>query len=186
MTTSYSTTADGRDSGAIPMPPLREALTGDLAWRRPTWLSRSIELVSDTRVLARLDYHGVLRSGAIGRTAEGTWTLAREGFFRYPFVVREAASGQEVARFERQWIGRGTLRFASGAEYKWSSRGAFRPTWFWAVPNGDDLMRYRTVFDWTRRIAFEVEPTALRLAELPVLALTGAHLMIMIHRARAH
>jgi hypothetical protein len=165
---------------------MRESLTGELAWRRRTWLSRDLELMSNERVIARLDYQGVLRARAVAESGDGAWTIARAGMLRYPFVVRDTTSGDEIARFERRWIGRGTLRFASGAEYRWSSRGAFRPTWFWAVSDGDDLMRYRTVFGWTSRIMLEVEPTAMRLAELPVLVLTGAHLMVMIGRARAH
>jgi len=175
-----------RDAQGTVLPPMRESLTGELTWRRPTWLSRELELMSNERPIARLGYHGVMRARAEAVSGDGMWTITRAGAFRSPFIVSDAASGNEVARFERSWIGRGTLRFANGTEYRWSSRGAFRPTWFWAMPDGDDLMRYRTILSWRSRIAFEVEPTALRLAELPVLVLTGAHLMVMIARARAH
>ncbi len=166
--------------------PLRDSLRGDLLWVRPELFRRGFQLTAGSEVIAAIHRRGWLRARAVAESADGRWILERRGW-RRAAVVREAEGTAETARFEARWLGGGTLRFASGPEYRWTRSGLWRPQWAWAPPGGSPVIAFRRVLSLRGGCEMEVQPQALPLAELPVLVVTGAYLTLVApHRARAH
>lgn len=184
-----SSTADRlavpRASDTLSRRPLRDALRGDLVWRHPGLFRRELELWAGSEKLASLRFIGLLRAGVVAESADGGLTYERIGLFRGHVRVRDAATQAEIARFDCRWTGGGKLCFASGAEYRWSSSGLWRTRWGWSLGEEDRFLAFRSIFSLLGDFEMEAQPQALRVAELPVLVLTGAYLMEMIICARA-
>lgn len=162
--------------------PLREALRGDLTWRRPGWLRRELILEAGSERLARLSWPRWYSFEAAAESGDGRWTLGRpRGWSLHGgCLVRDAASGVEVATFRRNWRGKGTARFVSGAQYAWAWEGFWRPRYFWADGGMKPLLTFRTLFSFGRSYEMTADPAARALAELPVLVLLGGYVMAMI------
>jgi hypothetical protein len=162
--------------------PLREALLGDLVWRRPGMFSRELILEAGSEELARLHWEKWLHFEAVGESADGLWVIGRRrsASLRGDVVVRDHASGTEVAALKRRWRGTGVVRFASGAEYHWGHEGFWRPSYFWAVDGGPPLLSFRATLGFGRSYEMDVDPSARSLTELPVLVLLGGYVMALI------
>jgi len=165
--------------------PLREALLGDLVWRRPGVFSRELILEAGSEGLAALHWEKWFSFEAVAESADGLWVIGRRrsASLLGDVVVRDPASATEVAAFRRSWRGTGVVRFASGAEYHWEREGFWRPRYFWAA-DGRALLFYRMVLGFGRSYEMEVDPSARSLAELPVLVLLGGYVMAMISAER--
>ncbi|MBI1795590.1 MAG: hypothetical protein HY076_02580 [Candidatus Eisenbacteria bacterium] len=169
--------------------PLREALYGDLAWRRPHLLARDLVLEAGSERLAMLGWEKIFSMQATAIAADGRWTIGRHmvGPLKSQVIVRDAASEAVVATFERHWRGTGVVRFANGAEYRWARSGFWHPSWTWASNATESLLAFRARIGFGVHMDMEVDPAAHRLGELPVLVLLGAYLMTMVvRRRRAH
>jgi len=167
--------------------PLREALLGDLVWRRPGVFSRELILEAGSEELAALRWEKRFSFEAVAESADGLWIIGRRrsASLLGDHVVRDPASGAEVAAFKRGWRGTGVVRFASGAAYHWRREGFWRPRYFWAAEDGRPLLSFRTVLAFERRYEMDVDPTARSLAELPVLVLLGGYVMALISSQRS-
>ena len=166
--------------------PLREALLGDLAWRRPGVFSRRLDLEAGSERLAGLRWEKWYSFEAVAESADGRWIIGRKGsVVSRDYRARDAASGAEVAAFTRNWRGFGFARFASGAEYRWRHEGFWRRRYFWADADGRPLITFRTVFRLGRTYEMEADPAARPLDELPVLVLLGGYVMAMISASRS-
>ena len=168
--------------------PLREALLGDLEWRRPGIFSRVLSLEAGSERLAALRWDRWFSFEAVAESADGRWIIGRRRRSgRGEYVVRDAPSGVEIAAFRRSWRGTGVVRFASGPEFHWRREGFWRPRYFWATENGRALLSYRAVISPARVYDMEVDPAARSVAELPVLVLLGGYVMALVSReTRAH
>jgi len=166
--------------------PLREALLGDLIWRRPSVFSRELILEAGSEELAALRWEKWFSFDAIAESADGLWTIGRRRSASLfgDYVVRDPASGDEVAGFKRSWRGTGVVRFASGAEYPWNREGFWHPRHFWAAEDGRPLISFRSVLGFGRSYEMDVDPPARSLAELPVLVLLGGYVMALISARR--
>ncbi len=179
-------TAEGPRVGTRP---LRDSLYGDLFWSRPAFFRRELQLEAGSELLARLRWEKMLSFEAVGESADGRWIFGRHrlGSLRGQVLVRDAATRTLVATFIRSWRGTGTLRFVSGAEYRWEREGFWRTRLFWSSAQQERLVTYASRFGWHSRYLMEVDPGAHRAEELPVLVLLGAYLMSMIsHQKSAH
>ena len=167
--------------------PLREALLGDLIWRRPGMFTRELILEAGSEQLASLRWENWYSFEAAAESADGLWTIARRrsASLLGDVVVRDHASGAEVAAFKRSWRGTGVVRFASGAEYHWKREGFWCPRYFWAAEDGPPLLTFRTVLGFGRSYEMDVDPTARSLVELPVLVLLGGYVMALISAQRS-
>jgi hypothetical protein len=167
--------------------PLREALLGDLVWSRPGVFSRELILEAGSEKLATLRWEKWFSFEAIAESADGLWIIGRRrsASFLGDHVVRDPASGAEVAAFKRSWRGTGVVRFASGAKVDWGREGFWRPRYFWALKGGRPLLSFRAVLGFGRSVAMDVDPPARSLAELPVLVLLGGYVMALISAQRS-
>jgi len=166
--------------------PLRETY-GDFAWRRPTLLSREMILEAGSETLASLRWDKWYSFDAVAESADGRWRLHRRRLISVlsSCVVTEAATGAEVATFQRNWRSTGEVRFASGSQFHWGFEGFWRRTYFWADGSGTQLMTMRSVLGFgLHRYEMSVDPAARSLAELPVLVMLGGYVMAMLSRRR--
>jgi len=166
--------------------PLRSALYGDLAWRRPGPFRREMQLEAGSEVLATLRWEKLFSFEATAESADGRWTIGRHrtGSLLGQLVVRDAATGAQVAVFERTWRGTGSVQFADGSRYRWERDGFWRPSHFWTTDGERGLLKYQFVFGFMPRIAMEVDPAAREVSELPVLVLLGAYILAAASRQR--
>jgi hypothetical protein len=168
--------------------PLSVALLGDLAWRRPGVFSRTLVLEAGSERLASLRWEKWFSFEAVAESADGRWIIGRRRAASVlgDHVVRDLASGTEVAAFKRSWRGTGVARFASGPEYAWGREGFWHPRYSWAAADGRPLLTFRTELGFGRGgYTMDVDPSARPLAELPVLVLLGGYVMAMISAQRA-
>jgi hypothetical protein len=164
--------------------PLADGLYGDLVWSRPGVFRRELRLESGSDVLAVLRWENLFSFEAVGESADGRWIFGRRhaASLLGTTVVREADTQAELATFTRHWRGTGTLRFASGAEFKFERSGFWRPVHFWSSSRQPRLVAFQTSYGFRRRYQMEVDPAARGVAELPVLVLLGGYLMVLLHR----
>jgi len=158
--------------------PLREAF-GDLIWSRPRLWRRELVLEAGSERLASLVWPKVFGYEAVAESADGRWILTRHRAVSLlgGCLVRDAATGAEVATFRRSWRSTGTVRFASGAEYTWAREGFWRAKHFWMGPDQRPLVTFQSQLGWQRVYEMTVDPAARALSDLPVLVLLGAYAM---------
>jgi len=165
--------------------PLRQAY-GELIWTQPGMFRRELRLEAGSELLATLRWEKALSFEARADSADGGWIIGRQrkGSPRGRCVVRDAATGAEVAGFQRTWRGTGVARFASGAEFQWKYEGFWRPTYFWTTDGEHRLITFTNLMAIRDRIEMGIDPAARQLAELPVLTLLGTYVMRMLSAER--
>ena len=169
--------------------PLSRSLFGDLVWRRLHALRRDLVLEAGSEQLAMLRWEKLFSLQATAICADGRWFIGRHGIaaLREQVFVREAASGQTVATFDRHWRGTGVVRFEGGAEYRWERVGFWKPRWFWSSAVKEQLLTFRSIIGFKTRIEMEADPAVHELAELPVLVVLGVYLLeVVIRRRHGH
>ena len=166
--------------------PLREAY-GEFVWRRPALFHRELVLEAGSEALASLRWDRWYNFDAVAESADGRWHVQRlrSIWAMTGVVVREAATGAEVATFQRRWRGAGEVRFATGARYGWRFEGFWRRIYSWTDASGTPLITIRSVFGFAGyRYEMSVDPAARSLAELPVLVLLGGYVMALLAASR--
>jgi hypothetical protein len=148
---------------------------------------RELILEAGSERLAVLRWAKWFSFEAVATSADGRWIMGRGrgASLLGAHLVRDAASGVEVASFKRGWRGTGAVRFATGAGYRWEREGFWHPRHFWASADGRPLITFRSVLGFGRSYEMGVDPAARDLAELPVLVLLGGYIMAMIS-AQSH
>jgi len=167
--------------------PLREAY-GEWVWRRPALFHRELVLEAGSEPLASLRWDRWYSWDATAESADGRWHVKRQRsiWTMTGVAVKEAATGTEVATFQRRWQGTGEVRFATGAQYGWRFEGFWRRIYSWADASGTRLVTIRSVIGFGgHRYEMSVDPAARSLAELPVLVLLGGYVMALLS-ARRH
>ena len=110
------------------MKKIRELTTQELKWLQPHALKMEYELLDGHELVATLRFRSSFRSLATGESADGCWTLKREGAFHQHVVIRACDSTQEVAVFRKSlWKCSGTLELPGGRTFRahsnvWNTR----------------------------------------------------------------
>lgn len=158
-------------------------------WCQPKALQRTFELRDDNRLFGTLSFVKSFGSLAVASLAAGDWTFKRVGFFRPRVTVRRRNQETDLAVFQpKGWGVEGELLFAGGPSYGW------KPTNFWAVRYnfvdraGKILVTFKPGVEdskWSDIFKFqalvEIDPSASRLEDLPLLVSLGWYLMILHH-----
>lgn len=165
---------------------LREFADVSPKWVQTDVSHRRYELRARDVVLATLRWENPWGSLAAGETAEGRWTLKREGFLRPRVTVRVAGSDADAAIVALHWGGTGEVKFADGHEFLWTYMNFWRSEWAFTSTGGEPLFIFRPNLAVTRTEAeIEVGGESLSLPELSLLALLGWYLLILIHEETA-
>jgi hypothetical protein len=168
---------------------LRNSLYGDLVWRRPNAMRRDMVLEAGSEQLALLRWEKLFSLQATAICADGRWLIGRHGVIalRTQVVVTDPVREQTIATFERHWRGTGVVRFAGGAEFRWTRSGFWRSRWAWGSDATESLIAFRSSLGFTRCYEMEVDPAAERVPEVPVLVMLGGYLMaVILRRGHAH
>jgi hypothetical protein len=162
-------------------------------WCQPKALERTFELRDDNRLFGTLSFVKVFGSLAVASLAAGDWTFKRVGFLRPRVTVRRRDQETDLAVYQpKGWGSEGELQFAAGRSYGW------KPANFWATKYnfvdgaGKTLITFRPGAEdsmWSDIFKFqalvEIDPSASRLEDLPLLVSLGWYLMILHHEESA-
>ena len=164
---------------------LADVVHGELHWKQPRLFESSFELVSGDEAVATLEFRSTFGSFATARTAEGSWTFKRVGFWRTRATVREEGAPNDLAVFEHStWSGGGTLTIASGPSIRvttnfWQSRIEF------LLEDETALFRYRTEGIMRHGAELTIDPAGARMKELPWLLAFGWYLVMRMQHDAA-
>jgi hypothetical protein len=152
-----------------------------LRWRQPEALVRRYVLESSLGEAAELAFRSVWGTLAEGACAEGRWTFKRVGFFSGRVTVRAAGSEADLAVFHpATWSDGGAVALADGRSLKVTT--GFWQSWIEiAGEDGAALVRFAVGGLLRLELAVEIAPAAVRMPELPWLAMLGCYLVVKMH-----
>jgi len=160
-----------------------------LSWSQPKALQRTFELREGKRLLGTLSFLKSTGSLAEASMESGDWTFKRVGFLRPRVTVRCRGQETDLAVYHPNgWGSEGDLQLAADRIYAW------KPANFWATKYnfvdgaGKTIVAFKPGAEenkWSDLFKFqalvEIDPSASRLEELPLLASLGWYLMILQH-----
>jgi hypothetical protein len=159
---------------------LHEAHLVNFCWRQPKPLKRSYELTNGVETLATLVWEKSLGSLARAETASGVWTFKRAGFVAPRVTVRLADSEKDIAIFQPNWTGAGTLELQTGDRFRWQSSGFWNPTWSFADSTFIPIVSFKADNAlWKENAKVEFGTKAQQCPSLPILLCLGWYLMLL-------
>jgi hypothetical protein len=164
------------------MESLREYRGDNLTWTQPSAGRRTFELRDGAALFGTLTWQRAFGSLAIARTADGAWTLKRAGFLRPRINVWTMKPAAECAVYEAAWTGSGRLQFPDGHCYEWRLRSFWKN--IWAFESEDDRIAAQFQFKLTpprQHAQLTISPESARPAEVPLLAVVGFYVLILVH-----
>ena len=164
---------------------LADVVHSELHWKQPRLFDPSYELAAGDEVVATLSFRSTFGSFATAKTADGSWTFKRVGFWQTRATVRKEDAPNDLAVFEHDtWSGGGTLTIAGGGTVRvttnfWQSRIEFQ------LEDGTTLFRYQTEGFMRHGAELTIEPAGARMNALPWLLAFGWYLVVMMHHDAA-
>lgn len=163
---------------------IAEVADQELVWEQPARLKQTFELHASDEVVATLEFQR--SSLAIGLVADQQWTFKREGFWHPQVTVRVAGSDANVAVFKPAWTGGGTLELPQGRQLRFGAANFWHSQWDWSDPAGQPLVHFKSHAGLLKTEGeVGIEPAAVGLAEMPLLAVLGWYLLILFARDSA-
>jgi hypothetical protein len=161
---------------------MTELIGRELKWVQPNALKMEYELHAGDRTAATLRFRSSLGSFATAKSADGTWTFKRIGFWRTRVTVRAEGAESDLGVFKNNtWHGGGTLELPDGRTFPANTN-------FWATSyeftseKGEALIVYRKIGGLLHlSSAVEITAQAKSLAELPWMVMLGWYLSVMMH-----
>ena len=120
-----------------------------LLWTKPSWLRREFVLTRGTVELARLTFAGWGSSSATIRTAEGWWTISRDGFWRSRVTMQ---GGGTLLAARSTWSGNYDLEASFDGAVRWSCFSAWKQHYGWSRADGAPLIVYRPATAFLQRV----------------------------------
>jgi len=162
-------------------------------WRQPKALQRTFELRDDDRLFGTLCFVKPFGSLAVASLAAGDWTFKRVGFFRPRVTVRRRDQETDLAVYEpKGWRADGELQFTAGRSYGWRAANFWATKFNFVDGAGRSLVTFKPGAEdskWSDIFKFqalvEIDPSASRLEDLPLLVALGWYLMILHHEDSA-
>jgi hypothetical protein len=157
----------------------------EMKWEQPNAFKEQYELHVGDETIAALRFRSMWGSLAAAESADGCWSFKRVGFFKTRVTVRPCDSEQDIAvYYPNTWSQGGTIEFPDGRKYKASTN-----FWMSKVDITDEneavVIRYNVGGFIRQSAQVEVEPTALRLPDLPMLVMLGWYLIILMYQDSA-
>ncbi len=154
----------------------------ELRWRQPEASKRRYLLQREgTDVpLATLDWQSFWGTFATATAGETSWTFKRTSFLRPLATVRQVGSDDDLATFEANWQGGGTLTTAGGATFTWKAANFWYSQWDWRDASGAELLHFANKQGFIRQEAVvAISAGAVQLPELELLIALGWYLLIL-------
>lgn len=153
----------------------------ELLWENTALFASRYELVGGNEVLATLDMDS-WGSDATAEAAEGSVTIEGRGFFGTTYHILQGE--MEIAMFTPNWGGSGTLQFTDGRMLYWDSAGFFSGEYIWKDASNSPLLHFRSSFGGGK-LYVVIEPMAVNIPELSLLAILGRYLEKLQQRKNA-
>ena len=173
---------DDRLDEAFPAPsPLSPLSLASLAWRQPSVMERRYELNYNFGNLGWLAFTSAWRETAEAEIGMQGWKFDRVGFFRRKVLIWHKGEAEPFATYQpHTWRPGGWLELPDGASYElnsnfWSSRFELR------TADERVLLTFHKSGWFRTSVEIEVDPTAARLTELPLLVAFGMY-AILLHQ----
>lgn len=129
-------------------------------------------LLAGDEVLGTFRRSGGWGAPAAGETTEERWTFEKAGLLNPRIVAQPVGSKVQAATLSIGWRGSGTIELASRRWFRLTSRGFWRSEWVLIDSDRKRLLTIRPEFERGQtRASLEVDPAALSLRELPLLAM---------------
>lgn len=139
------------------------------------------ELRAGGELAATLRFRSSFGSFATGESADGCWTFKRVGFWQTKATVRLCGADADIAVFKNNtWSGGGTLELSDGRKFP-------ATTSFWQTKFGFETELGERLIEFKRgglvhlSATVEIEPSAVRMPELPWMVMLGWYLTVMMH-----
>jgi hypothetical protein len=161
------------------MIPIHKFAGQDLLWTPSAALKHQYELLAGETVLATLDMSSWI-SAAQAVTADGSFIIKREGFFRQQVMIRASESEPILATYTRGWGG-GTLQFTNGHLFKWENANFWGTKKAWKAAPDTCLVHFQNS-PWTRDLLTRIEMEAVSLPEHPLLVILGFYITLLSKR----
>lgn len=160
---------------------LAEVVSYELKWSQPSMARREYQLTASGERIGGLGFRSMFGTHATTQGADGSLTFKRVGFWQQKATARAQGSETDLAVFTNNtWSNGGTLRFASGAEFRatsniWQTRFAFLDA------SEQPLVTFHLsgVLHLSSRV--EVHAAARSLPQLALLVYFGWYLAVMLH-----
>jgi hypothetical protein len=160
---------------------IRECTARPLQWRGGPLHSYLLQAAGETLAVLRLQQSAEVR--ALVETAEGELSFERRGSWQPQIVVRRCPGGAELAVFEPAlWQRDGLLIDLQGPLYRWHYCQVPGTRRAWQELTDRPLLQFAPpVFDAQLGLSglMSVEPPALKLTALPLLATLGWYLLLL-------
>jgi hypothetical protein len=141
---------------------------------------RDAEVLLGDQALATLTPVGFFGASTEAESADGSWTIARKGWFSGTQIVTERGRSVEAARWEGGiWRGQSRIVFPDGRDYRWKKTSFWRMNYS-VLKNDVPVLTFAAKRAWfkTSHIV-TVEPGARSAGQdLPILVLLGCHLLL--------
>jgi len=108
-----------------------------IVWQQLLGFKSEFELRFGDDLVGTMKLPKMLSSSAVFQCEEGSWTIERLGFLSSKTVVRNAASGAEIATYVgRAWKGGGTLTLLDGRKLDLRTN-MWKSTFEWCTDAGE-------------------------------------------------
>jgi hypothetical protein len=162
------------------MQELHTAIGRELTWQQPRLLEREYELRAGDELLATLRWVRRLGTLALAETARERWTFKRAGFWRPRVTVRAEGTDADLATFEANWSGGGTLATGDGQHYQWRAANFWHTKWHWTDAAGTPLVQFSSSQILKQSARVEVTQAGADVPDLALLATLGWYLLILL------
>lgn len=164
------------------MKPIRDSEV-PLVWIQPSLLSRAWALRDASELIATLEWKSAYQASAVGATATGEWSFRLEGFFRSWVTVTRLDRDDPPARLRALPSFNGKLELPDDRILSWDSN-FWLTKWIWSASEGLEIMRMSRNLSLRTEGTLDWDPRVTGIDELPMLALLGWYLIILVSDIR--
>ncbi|OPY31733.1 MAG: hypothetical protein A4E32_01335 [Methanomassiliicoccales archaeon PtaU1.Bin124] len=152
-----------------------------LHWTQPG-LSRVYELKAGEKIFGRLTFQSIFGSLASAETAEGNFTLKRQGFLQPSISLRRFGSDLDQGRMLMDgWHQGGVLHLADGSRYQFVKMGFLHPEWSFLDSTGRKLACVHVKWGFKYQGEVTIEPFGRDDRNLLQLLMVGMYAIILMN-----
>lgn len=153
-----------------------------LKWEQPSALKMKYELRTDGGELAAtLHFRNSFGSFATAESADGCWTFKRIGFFQTKVTIRPCGSDNDIGIFKNNTCsGGGALELADGQTFR-AANNFWQTKFGFETESGQKLIAFEKSGLIHLSATVEIQPSAVSMAELPLMVTLGCYLIVMMN-----
>jgi hypothetical protein len=160
---------------------IAEEMGRELEWMQPSAWKMEYELRAGDELIATLRFRSSFGSFATAESADGCWTFKRVGFWQTRVTIRSCGSDMDIAMFKNNtWSGGGTVELPGGRKIL-ATTNLWQTNLDFKTEAGATLIRFKTAGLVHLSAKVEIQPDAAGVPELPLIAMLGWYLAVMMY-----